>query len=238
MVVQELAGLISKYLESSTNQTLHRLSKDSKVPYITLRRIVQNEVKTVALENAISIMQHVSDWDGLLVFLEKHYPDTGSWLTSRQKFLRKTDAAKTELVDAISDFESYIIVTLAGTPEGTTEEAVVATLGQAAKKKVEKLLNEDVLTIRNGKIFTQQTDFSYFNLQNALQRVGYCLRLIREENVGQQKQMVSILTDGVSSEGRMKIHKTLEKTQIEIDELCKANPGPETIFTNIVMGVL
>lgn len=238
MVVEELAELINIYLSSGKNQTLHRLSKESKVPYITLRRIVQNEVKTVSLENALSIMQLVTNWDELLIFLEKHYPDTGSWLASRQKFNSKNEVAKSELIDAISDFEGYIIASLAGTPEGTTEEVVVDTLGKNAKRKLEELLNNDVLITKNGKIFTSQKTFTHFDLHSAIQRVGYCLRMVREENIGQQKQLVSILTEGVSREGQVKVHKLLEKTQIEIDELCKNHPGTETIFTNIIMGAL
>jgi hypothetical protein len=238
LVVQELAGFITDYLDTSKNQTLHRLSKESKVPYITLRRIVQNEVKTVSLENVLSIMQLVTNWNELLLFLEKYYPDTGSWLASRQKFHHRNEVAKTELVEAISDFEGYIITTLAGTPEGTTEEVVTDTLGKGSKRKLEMLLSSDVLTVKNGKIFTSQQTFTHFDLQSAIQRVGYCLRMIREENIGQHKQMVSILTEGVSREGQMEIHKLLEKTQIQLDELCKNHPGQETIFTNIIMGAV
>jgi hypothetical protein len=238
-MVEQLRSLLENYLESGRGRSVQSLAQVAGVSYSTVRRILQGEVSTVALTNVLALLQAVTDWASMVEFLKAHFPDTGKYLEQVARNHSIAQNALPELMAAMLDFDSFVIVTLAATKTGTTRAAAAEVIGRRAEQAIDKLVADGtLLEAPDRRLHAAQENFACPSLPSIHAQLQHCLRFIRPEHVGQKKQMFGVHTNGVSREGQIKIHQAMERARAEIDAIAEANPGGEVIFTSMLMGTV
>jgi hypothetical protein len=93
MLVNELSDYISKYLSSGRHRNLNRLSRETGVPYITLRRISFKEVQSVSFENSIAIIKccGITSAKEIVAFVDRWFPHTAALIKTLNQELLSED---------------------------------------------------------------------------------------------------------------------------------------------------
>lgn len=236
-MIHDLQIRIERYLAEGKSRTLQGLATKAGVSYSTLRRVVQDEVKTIDLANALGILQVITTWQDALAFLNTHFPESGRYFSSIAEKKQISENINGTLESALLDFEKFVVISLAATPEGTNREQVYAALGGHGAAVMEEMLNDGMLVTVKGRIFTAQLNFASFDLTNQAVQVGHCLRFLRKENIGKKRQHAGIHTDGVDREGQKQIHAILQQALADIDEVAAKRKGSLPIFYGVTMGM-
>src|SRR6478609_6788329 len=110
-MLPDLKELIDTWLKERSTRNLSLLSRQTGVPYPTLRRVYQQE-NSPSLETVLSVLNVVASTDATLQFLSRHFSAIGGWV---QKLVKGLDTQITgeELNEELRDRISFAIITLA-----------------------------------------------------------------------------------------------------------------------------
>lgn len=145
-IVEELSLAISDWVAHSPNRTMGVLQKRTSVSETTLRRIKDQEQKSVSMENAMELAYVLFDTDEAISFLKKHFPISGKW---QEKVYSKKDDVVT-LAPFYRDTTSYKIILLCDTQDGATIEDIRAEMGSSGVRELSRLVEFGVISDENG----------------------------------------------------------------------------------------
>lgn len=220
---RELAERIASYCEVKGN-SLTTLSRDSSVPYGSVKRIAQGE-SIPEFYNTLKLLMvlgtHPND---CFEFINRHYADVGSFL-SRVNFR----PAQASLAAALADKVSFYIFHLA-VSRGTTRDEVQNVYGRNGLATLESLLNEGLLQEKNNRIVGD--DFSYPDVETVLNQIRFLVEDFDAQKLGNRESLVSLQVLGLNDLGIARVYEA-QKSLLESVSEMKDNPkyvGDRTMF--------
>ncbi len=242
MVVDELSGRITSYIDDGKNRTLHRLSKDSGVPYITVRRIVQKEVKTVALENAIALLTAMGESDSAAVvsLVEKWFPEGGKVIREFHEKLSSAKVVDKAISDQMPNYNFWATLSLAERSCGVSPDQLSKLLGvREAKEALEELEAIDAIEFRGGNVHLKQKSFTTSgNPKFVLSELVHMSRAYDVKRRSEPGHLLSTVVTGLNKDGLDKLREVLKDAAIQVAAIAqeKSYAGEELAFCGIIGG--
>lgn len=219
----DLADRIARYCDKK-GQSLTTLSRDSSVPYGSVKRIAQGESEP-EFYNALKLLMVLEQSSTeAFDFIKRHYSDVGDFL-SKVNFRPGHHGLK----EALSDKVSFYIVHLAVT-RGTSREEVLNEYGRAGLATLESLLDREILKEINGRI--KSDDFSFPDVETVLTQVRFLVEDFNVNQLGNKESMVSLQVFGLNHLGIAKVYdaqKSFLQAVCEIEETPEYN-GDQIMF--------
>ncbi|HYX39810.1 MAG TPA: hypothetical protein VE954_42520 [Oligoflexus sp.] len=151
-----LAQYIERWLSQSPRRSMQMLSRNSGVPYPTIRRVMQREGEQT-LETALSILNLVASLEETLDYL--------SPVESVRKFYEKvssrTTVAKQEMLEKFVGKDSFWVMALALTI-GATKARVQNLLGSSGLAVMDDMISEGFLRESEFEIYRANSDCSTY----------------------------------------------------------------------------
>lgn len=239
-MVHELKSKIESYVNSSKSRSLCRLAKDSCVPYSTIRRITQGEVTTVNQEISVAILRVIDEPENVMLFIEKHYPESGK---AFRDFTRNLHSfVDNETRDFMSDPNYWFCICMAEKKCGVTRDELVYHLGESLIDDItSRLLAEDIFYENEGRYYLKNRDFSTSGDADTLLRIiRHVTRFYDSKRRSMPGHMLANLTTGWNEAGLSLVRETLKDAAIKLSNASK-NPeymGNMTCAFGIVASVL
>ena len=212
---KELAALIERYCQGK-NHSLSTLSRESRVPYGSVKRIAQGEV-VPELYNALKILMVVQENpDECFLFINKHYQDVGQFLSRVNH-----QPSRRNLSSALEDKVSFYIVHLAAT-RGTSRQEVLREFGLSGLASLESLVEKKVVKEVGDRI--EMDDFSYPSIDSVLTQMRFLLEDFNPKPLGDGKSMASLQIFGMNERGSRKIY---EAQKAFLERVCEIKDQEE-----------
>lgn len=198
----DLSALIEAYADKK-GQSLTTLSKESGVPYGSVKRIAQGE-SIPELYNTLKLLMVLSPKaSDCFSFIQKHYQDVGDFL-SRVNY----EPASKNLSDALSDKVSFYIIQMA-TTNGITRQEVVEEFGRNGLATLDTLLEKGVLREVNQKIIAD--DFSVVDIHTTLKQIEFLIEDFDVNKLGNKQSLASLQVVRVDQDGADKIYQAQKR---------------------------
>lgn len=199
---KELAAYINRYCDSKGN-SLTSLSRESGVPYGSVKRIAQGE-SVPEFYNTLKILMVVrNEPEECFDFIKRHYDDVGDFLAKVNY-----DPARKGLVDALQDKVSFYIINLAAA-SGTSRSYILEEYGRNGLATLDSLLERGLLKEVNQRIVAE--GFSSPNIDSVLGQVKFLLEDFDVGNLGNHQSLASLQVFAVNARGAQKIHSALRE---------------------------
>ncbi len=193
----ELAERIAAYCEVKGN-SLTTLSRDSAVPYGSVKRIAQGET-IPEFYNTLKLLMVLGPTPSACYdFIKRHYSDVGEFLT-KVNF----QPAAHSLSGALSDKVSFYIMHLAAT-RGTSRDEILIEYGRSGLATLESLLDQGTLHEINGRI--RCDDFSYPDIETVLKQIRFLIEDFDASKLGNKESMVSLQVFGLNDVGVAQVY--------------------------------
>ncbi|MBM4254090.1 MAG: hypothetical protein FJ146_19155 [Deltaproteobacteria bacterium] len=244
MVVPELGHRMSAYIEAGKNRSLHRLAKDSGVSYITCRRIIQGEVNTVALENAIALLTAMGETDSSSIFalVEAWYPEGGRIIREFNEKIQGRQCARQDLTDMIADFAVWLTVCLAERPAGVKRDHLVEILGKkTAESAIKKLDEVEVVEDRGTMIELKDKDFATSgNPEFILNEIAHMTKVYEVARRSQPGHLLSSVVTGLNQSGLERLRAVLKQAAMDVAEIASNSryKGEQVAFCGLISGTI
>ena len=228
---KELAEIIERYSEIKGN-SLTTLSRESGVPYGSVKRISQGETVPEFYNTLKILMVACKQADECFEFIKRHYEDVGDFL-SNVNF----EPAKKTLAEALADKVSFYIIHLA-VARGTTRGEIAELYGSNGLATLESLLDRGLLSEKNSRIVGD--NFSLPDINSVLGQVKFLIEDFDASKLGNKKSMASLQIFGLSSRGVAKVYeaqKAFLKEVVAITEE-KDHKGNEVMFLATLLNTL
>ncbi len=241
-MVEDLAAKVETYLAGGKHRSLHRLSRDSGVPYITLRRIMQHEVKTVALENAVAVLRVISDSSVVTAYLETWYPESGKIFREFNEKFRSAQLTPTALSDLMHDYKCWLTICLAERDGGVAPASLVRMLGErGAADAVAKLETAEVVEYQDGNLHLRDKSTNTSgNVALNLAEVKHFCDTYDAKKKSEPGHMLASMVNGWNEDGLTLVRETLREAALKI--AAAANDprytGSETGFWGVIAGTI
>lgn len=134
--------------------------------------------------------------------------------------------------------ESFWVICLSSKESGTTREEIQALLGIKALYDLDVLISEEVVSIRNERIFLIKSS-SKVSITDP-HTVKKAMKHLLDKYVPTRKkpEQLFFLTEGVSIEGYNKIYEILESAKIEIHKVSEKHKGDINLFCSLLLNSL
>ena len=199
----DLQNLINTYCDK-TGQNLTTLSRESGVPYGSVKRIAQND-SVPELHNVLKILMVCASQDDARGFINKHYSQLGEYISQL-----KSKPAPLLTDRALTDKVSFYIIHMAMS-KGTTREAVAEAFGRHGLNTLEDLLEQGVLQETSGVITSEE--ISVTDINTLVKQIHFCLEDFNPSNMGESSEhaAASLFVYELNNEGRRELNRLLKK---------------------------
>lgn len=221
-LVENLASVISKYLEGHKDRNLKDLSKRIDISYTTLRRILVGST-VPNFENVLAILSFTCTQKETMDFLKKHY-SFGEWFEQLVAVNRSDSPFGQTSKPYIKDKESFVIVSLSSHVTGVTREKIRDLLGIMGERKLRLLVDHGILIESNHRFYLSSKS-AYPEPSFTLDKVECLVDHLSERPPPSSLRHVSVQSGGVSVEARGKIAKILRDTEARILAITELHPG-------------
>jgi transcriptional regulator with XRE-family HTH domain len=232
----ELREFIDGWLRTDASRSISHLARESGVNESTVRRMYNN-AKRPSGENLFKILVCLTDSKdapealkrvpvAIRSYVKKHYPFT--------KLLEDVQAVQSsELSEAISDFDAYVVFKLAANYGGTTRSEILTQFGVKGTEILKGLLEKSLVSESETGLVT--SNISEFSLPKSL-TVQHASRLI--QSFSKSSTEINYLlssSDGVDVDGYGQIMDVLEEAASKISEIKKKHVGKIPMFTVLAL---
>lgn len=149
---EKLALYVERWLEQSPRRSIQMLSRNTNIPYPTLRRVVQREGEP-NLDTTLTLLNYVATLEETLDYLYD--------IRSISQFYKRVTAnatlARQEILEKFSCKDSFWIICL-GMTVGATKDRVQQLLGLSGLAKLEEMVAEGLLKEREFEVYKTDAD--------------------------------------------------------------------------------
>lgn len=148
------------------------------------------------------------------------------YLSSKQISLRMS---RVDLYDTYN----YFILVLASYAYGTRTEYVSKILGFRGEQTLKRLLNDEIVVEKNGRIFLKEGNEFTLSHEVMKQRIPDYLKFHTFDRCYQQKNFIHIYSEGLSEEAVKKIYELHSRLNQDIQNIImdKSNHGEVPFFS-------
>lgn len=214
---------IDSYLSSSKHRTLRSLSEDANIPYSTVRRIhsLDGNPKPEAI---IKIFNTIGNDKALFDYMKDFHPEIAGVMAKNQSHNKEYTYISETTKSYYTDERYFLILNLASTSSGTTEEEVIHTLGTLGLERLNHL-QEEGLIIKDveGRYFGANTNYK-LSLTDTKSRIALSMKHYRIEEAGSNNNWLSFQTESLNDEGLRAMKKLSQKHFNERKDQIYNNP--------------
>lgn len=214
--------LFNGYLKNP-NLSIKSLEAKTGVPHTTLRRIIKNESDPNPAA-VIKIFRAFGLDDELLQYMQDFHPEIASVMKDNSVHNNEYNYIEQDHRQYFTDESNFLILSLAYTKAGTTEEEIQTQLGSVGLNKLYSLTNKGlILKQEDGSYVGKIKDFK-LPFADVIKRLGYAMKFYNLEEAGSINNWLSYQVESLNDEG-IKALKLLQQSQfIERKEKIFNNP--------------
>jgi len=235
-----LASCVNKIKSSYPKFSNLQLSKRLGIPNSTFDRISKKEVQKPSFNYALRIVQEVCGEESVQSFIKKYYPNMYEDFSKVYSGNQDVPFVSPEAESYFRDATTYEIMLMATTEAGITKEVAKEEFGRKGLAVLERLLSENVLHEKNGKIsingpINANQETVHKLLSNLIQ-MNYDVDAFGSKDNWLTLQYISANADYI----RPKLLEVLKKTNGEIREIFNSPmaQGNDIVWTGMVMDTL
>ena len=226
-MLKDLKNLIEDWLKDRSTRNLSLLSRQSGVPYPTLRRVYQQE-NSPTLETVLSLLSVVAPGDNALSFLNQHFSSVGSWVSKLVKGL-DTQFPTADIHEELRDRISFAIITLASA-QGTTRILIEKKFGEYGVAKLNRLLEMDAIYEKDDRLYFRYENFSVIDSRLILEQIKHTVDLFDVKQLGDHAVCAQLHTEGLNDAGVIQLARRLSEFEEDLQRIFVRERG-----TNVVM---
>ncbi len=234
-MLADLKELIDAWLKDRPTRNLSLLSRQSGVPYPTLRRVYQQE-NVPTLETVLALLNVVAANEAAMSFLNKHFSDIGAWVG---KMVHSYDVSITsgDFNEELRDRISFAIITLASSG-GTTIDIVGKKFGEYGLVKLKRLLEIEAVYEKDGILRCRYENFSVLDPRLILEQIKHTVDLFDMNQLGNPAVCAQLHTDGLDLQGVAELHKRIMEFEEDLRQIFNRYRGPHVVMLSYISSFL
>lgn len=234
-MLKDLKHLVDDWLKERGTRNLSLLSRQSGVPYPTLRRVYQQE-NSPSLETVLSLLSVVAPGDNALSFLNKHFSSVGSWVSKLVKSL-DTQFPSADIHEELRDRISFAIITLASA-QGTTRLLIEKKYGEYGLAKLSQLLEMDAIYEKDDRLYFRYENFSVLDARLILEQIKHTVELFDVKQIGDPAVCAQLHTDGLSDLGVTLLARKLAEFEEDLQRIFSRERGSNVVMLSYISSFL
>lgn len=220
---ERIKACIDSFLQKNPRMTLQTVEDKTGVPISTLRRIV-NLKGNPQPETVIKAFMALGYDNELVHYMREFHPDIAAVMALKNSHNQEYKYLSDEDRQYFLDESNFLILSLASTTSGTTEDEIRFELGERGISKLYELIQKGLITrLESGKLIGKN-DFKV-PFSDIKTRIQYALKHYRLEEAGQVNNWMSYQVESINEEG-LKALKALHQKQF--------NERKDLVFNNAV----
>ncbi len=234
-MLADLKELIDAWLNERATRNLSLLSRQSGVPYPTLRRVYQQE-NIPTLETVLALLNVVAANEAAMQFLNRHFADIGAWVG---KLVNSHDYSITsgDFNEELRDRISFAIITLASSG-GTRLETIAKKFGDYGLIKLKRLLEIEAIYEKDGLLYCRYENFSVLDPRLILEQIKHTVDLFEMTQIGEAGVCAQLHTEGLSDIGVTELQKTLLDFEENIRQIFSRHRGNHVVMLSYLSNFL
>ncbi len=221
-----LVKYLDRWLGASGRRNLQLLSKQSGVPYQTLRRLVQRESEP-SQETAMTILNIVASLEETL----DYFGDSEAVSSFYRKIANSVSLASPELMSRFLDKDGFWTLMLAFTI-GATRDRVEKLLGTLGVAEFEEMISEGYLTEKSPGLYSAGTDQAILYIENKRLAHEAVIHIAQMHSI--DEPMERFLVYNVSVDGYRKMRLKLAEVYQETDLIAREHEGDIMVAFSLV----
>lgn len=208
---ERIKACIDSFLEANPRLSLQNVEDKTGVPISTLRRITYLKGNPQP-ETVIKVFLALGFDNELVLYMKDFHPEIATVMALKNSHNQEYEYVTNEDRQYFLEESNFLILSLAYTTSGTTEDEVRFELGERGVSKLQELLAKGiVLRMESGQIVGKIKDFK-LPFSDVKKRVEFALKHYRLEEAGGVNNWMSYQTESLNDEG-LKVLKNLEQKQ-------------------------
>lgn len=208
---EQLKNCIDSYLSKSEHLTLQNVADKTSVPYSTIRRIVGLKGNPQP-ETAIKICNALGEDSFLYTYMKEFHPDIARVMSATFSHNQEFEFVSNQNREYFTSENYFLILNLAYTQSGTTEEEVLYELGMRGLERLSELVEQGlVIKDTEGRYFGSNNKYK-MSFADTKKRIELAMNYYRLEEAGSLNNWMSFQTESLNVEG-LKVLKKLEQKQ-------------------------
>jgi hypothetical protein len=213
---------IDSFLEKNPKMSLQSVEDKTGVPCSTLRRIMTLKGNPQP-EAVIKIYLALGFDRELMNYLKDYHPEIATLMALKNSHNKEyhyvTDDERQDLLEE----SNFLILSLANTTNGTTEEEIRFELGERGISKLNEFIERGlILKLEGNRLVGKNQDFK-LPYSDVKKRIEFALKYYRLEEAGNTNNWMSYQVESINESG-LKALKALQQKQF--------NERKELIFNN------
>ncbi|MBC7660050.1 MAG: hypothetical protein H7249_10105 [Chitinophagaceae bacterium] len=226
-MLKDLKILVDDWLKDRSTRNLSLLSRQSGVPYPTLRRVYQQE-NSPTLETVLSLLSVVAPGESALGFLNTHFSSVGSWVSKLVKGL-DSQIPTADIHEELRDRISFAIITLASA-QGTTRAIIEKKYGDYGTSKLDKLIEMDAIFEKEARLYFRYENFTVIDSRLILEQIKHTVDLFDVKQLGDHAVCAQLHTEGLNDAGVVQLARRINEFEEDLQKIFSRERG-----TNVVM---
>ena len=219
---ERIKACIDSFLEKNPRMTLQTVEDKTGVPISTLRRIV-NLKGNPQPETVIKVFLALGYDNELIHYMREFHPDIATVMSVKNSHNQDYDFVEENNREFFVSEDYYLLVNLAYTTNGTTEEEISYELGRKGLERISELLDKGIIEkTKDGRFIGKSNNYK-LSFSDTKKRIELAMRYYRLEEAGNINNWMSFQTESLNDEG-LKALKTLQQNHF--------NERKEQIFNN------
>jgi hypothetical protein len=235
LMSNDLVTLMTEWINARpATRNLSMLSRQSGVPYPTLRRVANLE-NVPTLETIMSLLGVVASPEQSMRFLQNHAPDMARVIGRMQ--VEGPTISGVQIQEEYRDRVSFAVFAMAGVKGGTSDTEVQQKFGDYGTTKIARLLDLGAL-VREGDRLYKAARGNDIDIRVTLDRIRHTVDLFQMEQVGSPGVCAQLHADGLSDDGVKLLGEALSVFLDDVQLIAKRNPGPNAMMFGLVSSFL
>jgi len=220
---ERVKARIDAYLSMNPRLTLQNVEDKTSVPYSTLRRIA-NLNGNPQPEAVIKIYQALGYDQELYQYMTDYHPDIASVMTLKSSHNQEYEYISDSDRKYFSSEDYFLILCLAYTTNGTTENEVMLELGKRGLEKVQDLLDKKIIQkLDSGKLVGKIKDYK-LSFADTKERINLAMKHYKLSESGGINNWMSFQTESINDAGLNALKILQQKHYNERKEQILNNP--------------
>ena len=234
-MLKDLKHLIDDWLKDRSTRNLSLLSRQSGVPYPTLRRVYQQE-NSPTLETVLALISVVAPGDNALSFLNQHFSSVGSWVSKLVKTL-DTQFPSADINEELRDRISFAIITLASA-QGTTRALIEKKYGEYGVAKLRRLMEMDAIFEKDDRLYFRYENFSVIDSHLILEQIKHTVDLFDVKQVGETAVCAQLHTEGLNDAGVAQLARRITEFEEDLQRIFLRERGGNVVMLSYISSFL
>ncbi len=234
-MLKDLKDLIDAWLKDRSTRNLSLLSRQSGVPYPTLRRVYQQE-NSPTLETVLALLNVVTATDSAMSFLNEHFSNVGAWVGKLVKGL-DTSFTGGDFNEELRDRISFAVLTLASSG-GTSFEDVDYRFGEYGLSKLRRLMEMEVIYEKDGRLRCRYENFTVLDPRLIIEQIKHTVDLFDLNQLGSPAVCAQLHTDGLNEVGVQELNRRILEFEEDLQRIFAHHPGSNVVMLSYISSFL